>query len=106
LLVDKENVMAVDISGFDLEVRTVGIIHSNGESVLFTIEKEPPRGVRNDPVLRFFQHIIKPQPESTSDYLYFCARNAVQRVNFVWGADPQNPLLWQGVLNIPKDARD
>ena len=95
--------MAVDISGFDLEVRATGIIHSSGERVLFTLENE---GDPKDPVLRFFSHIANPQAESTSDFLYFCARNSPQRISFVWGADAQKPLTWSGRLSIPKETAD
>jgi hypothetical protein len=93
--------MAVDISGFDREVKTFGIVHSSGEKILFAIEEEPPRGTRTDSVLRFFGQITAPLPENTPDFLYFSVQNSTQRISFSWGSDPQKPLTWSGALTIP-----
>lgn len=77
--------MAVDMDGFDIKIKTTGIIHRTGEHVRFTLENE--KGNPKNPVLTFFTPLTPPPAGQTSDQLYFCARGAIQRITFRWGSD-------------------
>ena len=96
--------MTVKIDGLDLQVQTLGIVHSSGEHISFVLENEKDNP--KNPVLRFVSCPAAPNTANTNDFLYFSANGAIERIAFVWGSDSRKPSAWSWKLFIPRAPRN